>query len=88
MLFNNILESGCFPSQCTEGTIVPLHKKASKDDPKNYRGINLISYLGKLLTSTINQRLRHYWSTANEISTDAQFGFKTEHSTIDAIFVL
>ena len=66
---------------------MPLHKKGAHDDPKNYRGITLISCLGKLFTSVINQRLIT-WSTANEISTDAQFGFKAEHSIIDAIFNL
>ena len=87
ILFNDILDSGYFPSQWTEGIIIPLHKKGSHDDPKNYRGITLISCLGKLFTSIINQRLIN-WSTANEISTDAQFGFKSGHSTIDAIFIL
>ena len=87
ILFNDILDSGYFPSQWTEGIIIPLHKKGSHDDPKNYRGITLISCLGKLFTSIINQRLIN-WSTANEISTDAQFGFKSGHSTKDAIFIL
>ena len=86
-LFNNILNSGYFPSQLTEGIIIPLHKKGAHDDPKNYRVITLISCLVKLFTSIINQRLIT-WSTANEISTDAQFGFKSGHSTIDAIFIL
>ena len=86
-ILNNILNSGYFPSQWTEGIIIPLHKKGAHDNPKNYRGITLISCLGKLFTSIINQRLIT-WSTANEISTDAQFGFKSGHSTIDAIFIL
>ena len=87
ILINNVLDSGCFPSQWTEGIIVPLHKKGPEDDPKNYRGITLISCLGKLFSSVINQRIIN-WSNPNEISTDAQFGFKAGHSTIDAIFVL
>ena len=40
-----------------------------------------------MFTSVINQRLID-WSTANEISTDSQFGFKPGYSTVDAIFVL
>ena len=87
LLFNVILDSGCFPSQWTEGTIIPLYKKGAQDATNNYRGITLISCLGKLFTSVINQRLIE-WSTANDISTDAQFGFKPDHSTVDAIFVL
>ena len=53
----------------------------------NYRGITLISCLGKLFTSIINQRIIN-WSTVNDISTDAQYGFKAGHSTTDAIFSL
>ena len=53
----------------------------------NYRGITLISCLGKLFTSIINQRIIN-WSTENDISTDAQYGFKAGHSTTDAIFIL
>ena len=34
ILFNDILDSGYFPSQWTEGIIIPLHKKGSHDDPK------------------------------------------------------
>ena len=86
-LFNNITNSGYFPSQWTEGIIIPLHKKGAHDDSKNYRGITLISCRGKLFTSIINQRLIT-WSTANEISTDAKCGFKAGHSIIDAIFNL
>ena len=52
-LFNNINNSGSFPSQWTEG-IIGLHKKGAHDDPKNYRVITLISCLGKLFTSVIN----------------------------------
>ena len=35
----------------------------------------------------INQPLIN-WSIVNDISTDVQFGFKPDHSTVDAIFVL
>ncbi|MCG8049041.1 MAG: reverse transcriptase family protein, partial [Candidatus Thiodiazotropha endolucinida] len=87
ILFNTVLDSGCFPSRWTEGIIIPLHKKGPTSDTTIYRGITLISCLGKLFTSVINRRLIN-WSTENEISTDAQFGFKANHSTVDAIFVL
>ena len=57
ILFNEILNSAFFPSQWTEGIIIPLHKKCSAVDTNNYRGITLISCLGKSFTSVINQRL-------------------------------
>ena len=60
-------------------------KKGAPDDKNNYRGITLISCLGKVFTSVINQRLID-WSTASEISTDAQFGFKPGHSAVQETF--
>ena len=43
-LFNAILNSGNFPSQWSEGYIVPLFKKHDPSDVNNYRGITLVSW--------------------------------------------
>ena len=86
-MFNKILNSGSFPKQWATGLIVPIHKKGSYDDPNNYRGITLISCFAKLFTSVLNNRLKK-WADDNDVSSDAQFGFKSDHSTIDAICLL
>ena len=86
-LFNKILNSGSFPTQWATGVVVPIHKKGDFDDPNNYRGITLISCFAKLFTSVLNKRLET-WSKENDNSSDAQFGFKANHSTIDAVFIL
>ena len=86
-LFNKILESRSFPAQWATGLIVPLHKTGSYDDVNNYRGITLISCFAKLFTSILNNRLK-LWSNVTDTSSNAQFGFKSDHSTIDAIFIL
>ena len=44
-LFNDIFDSGNFPSIWTEGIIIPLFKKGHANDANNYRGITLISCL-------------------------------------------
>ena len=36
------------PRQCREGLIVNLFKKGDKEDPDNYRGITLLSVVGKV----------------------------------------
>ena len=86
-LFNKILNSGSFPTQWATGVVVPIHKKGDFDDPNNYRGITLISCFAKLFISVLNKRLET-WSKENDNSSDAQFGFKANHSTIDAVFIL
>ena len=47
-LFNVLLDKEYFPSMWTEGYIVPIHKKGSINKVDNYRGITLLSTLGKL----------------------------------------
>lgn len=69
------------------GLIVPIYKKGDTEDTNNYCGITLISCFAKLFTSVINNCLKN-WEQENEISTDAQFGFKSNNRTIDAIFIL
>ena len=56
-LFNKIFELGYFPDKWSEGFIVPIFKKGDKNEPSNYRGITLLSTLGKLFTRVLNNRL-------------------------------
>ena len=84
---NTVFNAGVFPDKWLEGVIIPLHKKESTKDVNKYRSITLISCLAKLFTSILNKRLS-LWCESNNVISDAQFGFKKGHSTIDAIFVL
>ena len=67
--------------------MVPIHKKGDLDDPNNYRGITLLSCFAKLFTSILNERLKT-WSGDTGNTSDAQFGFKSNHSTVDTVFSL
>ena len=86
-LFNSVFLSGFFPDTWSTGCIIPIFKKGDCNDTNNYRGITLISCMGKLFTSVLNARLLK-WDGENNIITDAQFGFRPGHSTVDAIFIL
>ena len=86
-LFNKVFEYGIFPEEWSEGYIVPLHKKGSLNDVENYRGINLLSALGKLFTRVVNNRLSN-WSENYFVLIEAQAGFRANMSTIDDIFVM
>ena len=56
-LFNYIFDVGVFPDAWCDGLLIPLHKKGSQYISENYRGITLLSVLGKLFTRTLNIRI-------------------------------
>ena len=87
-LFNIILKTGIIPSAWCISFISPIYKnKGSKSDPDNYRGISLISCLGKLFTAAINDRLTNFVEL-NKIIGEEQAGFRAGYSTQDHIFAL
>ena len=88
LIFNLVLESGIIPSDWTIGIIKVLYKnKGDINDVNNYRGITLLSCIGKLFTSVLNSRLYDYLTTAKLLGSE-QVGFRPKHSTLDHIFAL
>ena len=87
-LFNLILDTGFIPDVWCQGIILPLYKnKGRRDDPDNYRGITLLSCLGKLFTACISERISMYLDDENILGFE-QAGFRKEFSTIDHVFTL
>lgn len=65
--------------------LIDLQERQHKE-PNNYTGVTLIICFDKMSTVIINERLKK-WAFQNEIVSDAQFGFKADFSTVDAIFI-
>ena len=86
-LFNALLTLEYFPTPWALGSVVPVFKKGDKYDVNNYRGIAVLSCLGKLFTRTINNRLNE-WAESEAVMTEAQFGFRKGRSTTDCLFIL
>ncbi len=86
-LFNYILTTGKYPDKWLCGYIIPIHKKGELTDPCNYRGITIISCLGKLFNMIINERLLAFFKSKNIIG-NSQIGFNKGSRTTDHIFVL
>ena len=87
-LFNLILSSGYIPKNWSEGIIIPIYKnKGDNKDPSNYRPITLLSCVGKLFTSVLNERLNKYLME-NSILNENQAGFRHNYSTLDHLFTL
>ena len=81
MLFNTIFNHGYFPKEWSLGEIIPLHKKGNINNVENYRGITLLSTLGKLFTSRLTR-----WAEDYSVSVEARAWFRETMSTTDHIF--
>ncbi len=86
-LFNTILENNITIGEWTRGIITALHKKGSKSDPGNCRGISLLSCLGKFFTAVLYNRLLNY-SLKNKILNPSQLGFVPGNRTSDAHVII
>ena len=86
-LFNIILDSGYYAETWNHGLIHSIHKNGSKMDPLNYRGITLLSSLGKLFSSLIYNCIENEIES-KDILSPSQAGFRKNYRTTDHIFTL
>ena len=60
-IFNAILQVGVYPKTWKSGYINPIYKSGLRSDPANYRGITIMSCVGKLFNSVLNARLDNFF---------------------------
>ena len=87
LLFNFIFKHEVWPKRWGQGIIVPLFKDGSRLDPGNYRPIALLSVMGKIFGSIIENRLSD-WSENSMVLADEQGGFRRRRGTPELIFSL
>ena len=86
-LFNLILNSGYYRETWKHGLIHSIHKNGSKNDPSNYRGITLLSSLGKLFSSLVYKRIENEIESKGILS-PSQASFTKNYRTTENIFRL
>ena len=81
-LFNMALCEAQVPAVWRVGEIFCLHKKGDKSAVSNYRGITIMSALGKLYTRVLNKRLMDH---LNPLLHEAQCGFRPDRNCMDHV---
>ena len=87
VLFNMIWMAEKNPSSWREGLLVNLYKKEDREDPGNYRGITLLSCVGKLFCRILSDRLATELENSGALH-EGQAGFRTQRSCADHVFTL
>ena len=72
-----------WPDETKEGWVVPLHKKGSRNDLNNYRGVCLLPLVSRVIARIFATRKR-VWAETLDILGENQNGFRTGRSTCDA----
>ena len=84
-LFNVVWERGVAPRDWKTAIIVPFHKKGSRLECTNYRGITLLSVVGKVFARVLNDRVKGL--TEGSVM-DEQGGFRSARGCIDQVFAV
>ena len=79
-LFNFLKMKEMTPENWSRSVVVNLYKDGDRTDPSNYRGIALISCLGKLYLSLWARRITNYMESR---LSEEQGGFRPRRSTVE-----
>ena len=85
VLVNRCLTEGCFPQCFKYGKVVPVPKKGSRKQLKNYRPITMTSVVGKIVEIAANNQLTH---ATDKYLPSTLFGFRKHKGTADALIEL
>ena len=86
-VINVSMVKGHFPSELKRSKIMPLHKIREPSDPCNWRPISILPLLSKIYEKVIYKRLYDF-SDSKKILYNGLFGFRSEHSTSNAVHLL
>ena len=82
---NGIFEIGQIPSEWKFAIVTPLYKgKGSSTCFDNYRGISVLTPIGKMFERIVSKRIVSYFED-NKLFTSDQHGFRTNHSCETAL---
>ena len=80
-----VWEEEKLPDDWTRGIIFPIYKDGDERDPLNYRGITLLSIVGKVYAQILNDRLTR-WSENHKVLVEEQGGFRPGRGCPDQLF--
>jgi hypothetical protein len=87
IVINQSFKEGKYPDLIKTSKVVPIHKKGEKDVVSNFRPVAVQSVFSKIFEVIFLRRLIPFLEN-NDILSDAQYGFRKNKATTDAVFAL
>ena len=84
LLINKSFSQGIFPDKLKRAKVIPMHKSGSRVEENNYRPISLLIVWSRIFERAMYTRIYNYLEKFSLIYS-RQFGFRSKHSTIDAL---
>ena len=84
LIFNQLIATGCFPSQMKIAEVIPLYKDKERDEVINYHPVSLLITISKLLEKIVYPRTFQYLEQ-NRVLYDSQYGFRSKRSCEQSI---
>ena len=86
-LLSAIWQEEIVPRQWRDDHIVNIFKEGDREDPGNYRGINLLSVVGKVFCKILNNRLVQCLDKEGALH-EGQAGFRLNRGCMDNVYTL
>ena len=83
-LFSPCFRYGVQPSMWKIANVVPIHKRHSRSEARNYRTVSLLSIMSKVMEKVINRSLMNHLEK-KELLSAHQFGFRPGVSAADLL---
>ena len=84
IIINNCINHSYFPTNWKTSIIIPLPKKGSANNIKNFRPISLIDSVSKIFEKVILDKISNFCEDHNIVQNN-QFGFKKAHGTLHTL---
>ena len=84
LIINTSIVTKAFPKPWNHSIIIPIHKSGDIEEPANFRPINLLPILSKILEKVISTQLTEYLEN-NNLLNESQYAYRNNSSTEQAL---
>ena len=84
LIINTSIVTKVFPKPWKHSIVMPIHKSSDIEEPTNFRPINLLPILSKILEKVISTQLTEY-SENNNLLNESQYVSRNNSSTEQAL---